>query len=137
MPVNFNYFLCSCKTILSKIHVCKKNVLAKKLIYLKNYLKKILKKLFLICCVLLPLIVLQACLRHPDSSSSRENRDTVFCQMRRAMDLIHYVVKDGVMDGGGGGLDSGGEEWDAGKTVLSAIRHFESTGECEILSYEQ
>ena len=40
----------------------------------------------------------QACLRHPDCPSARENRDTVFCQMRRAMDLIHYVVKDGVLD---------------------------------------
>lgn len=41
---------------------------------------------------------LQTCLRHPDCPSARENRDTVFCQMRRAMDLIHYVVKDGVLD---------------------------------------
>lgn len=32
-----------------------------------------------------------------ECGDSRENRDTVFCQMRRAMDLIHYVVKDGVM----------------------------------------
>ncbi|XP_035701595.1 alpha-catulin isoform X4 [Folsomia candida] len=37
-------------------------------------------------------------LKHPDCPNSRENRDTVFCQMRRAMDLIHYVVKDGVLD---------------------------------------
>ncbi|KAJ3660646.1 hypothetical protein Zmor_005085 [Zophobas morio] len=40
----------------------------------------------------------KTCLRHPDCSSSRENRDTVFCQMRRAMDLIHFVVKDGVLN---------------------------------------
>lgn len=40
----------------------------------------------------------QATLRHPDSSTARENRDTVFCQMRRAMDLIHFVVKDGVLN---------------------------------------
>lgn len=39
----------------------------------------------------------KTCLRHPECGDSRENRDTVFCQMRRAMDLIHYVVKDGVM----------------------------------------
>ncbi|CAK1601926.1 unnamed protein product [Parnassius mnemosyne] len=38
----------------------------------------------------------KACLRHPGSASARENRDTVFCQMRRAMDLIHYVVRDGL-----------------------------------------
>lgn len=40
----------------------------------------------------------QTCLRHPESTTARENRDTVFCQMRRAMDLIHYVVKDGVLN---------------------------------------
>lgn len=40
----------------------------------------------------------KTCLRHQDSLSARENRDTVFCQMRRAMDLIHYVVKDGVLN---------------------------------------
>lgn len=40
----------------------------------------------------------KTCLRHPDSMDARENRDTVFCQMRRAMDLIHYVVKDGVLE---------------------------------------
>ncbi|KAJ6646035.1 Alpha-catulin [Pseudolycoriella hygida] len=39
----------------------------------------------------------KTCLRHPECGDARENRDTVFCQMRRAMDLIHYVVKDGVM----------------------------------------
>lgn len=37
-------------------------------------------------------------MRHPDCGYSKENRDTVFCQMRRAMDLIHYVVKDGILD---------------------------------------
>ena len=37
-------------------------------------------------------------MRHSDCDSALENRDTVFCQMRRAMDLIHYVVKDGVLD---------------------------------------
>jgi hypothetical protein len=41
------------------------------------------------------------CLRHPDCVHSKENRDTVFCQMRRAMDLIHYVVKDGVLEASG------------------------------------
>ena len=37
--------------------------------------------------------------RHIESSpSARENRDTVFCQMRRALDLIHFIIKEGVMD---------------------------------------
>lgn len=37
------------------------------------------------------------CLRQPDCAHFKENRDTVFCQMRRAMDLIHHVVKDGIL----------------------------------------
>lgn len=41
---------------------------------------------------------IQTCLTHPECLHSRENRDTVFCQMRRAMDLIHYVVKEGILD---------------------------------------
>lgn len=48
----------------------------------------------------------KTCLRHPDSQSARDNRDTVFCQMRRAMDLIHYVVKDGILDTGSNSMDS-------------------------------
>ena len=37
--------------------------------------------------------------RHPEYVSAKENRDTVFCQMRRALDLIHFIVKEGVVDG--------------------------------------
>lgn len=95
----------------------------------------------------------KTCLRHPDSMDARENRDTVFCQMRRAMDLIHYVVKDGVLEschsanistsclnGIGGlrkasyaGLDNRhssrdlqpSNDWDAGRaTVYTCLRHF-------------
>ncbi|KZC05580.1 PREDICTED: alpha-catulin [Dufourea novaeangliae] len=36
-------------------------------------------------------------LRHPECPAAKENRDTVFCQMRRAMDMIHFIVKDGVV----------------------------------------
>lgn len=39
----------------------------------------------------------KACLRHPDCQPARDNRDTVFAQMRRAMDLIHFVVKEGII----------------------------------------
>ncbi|XP_049816325.1 alpha-catulin [Schistocerca nitens] len=82
----------------------------------------------------------KACLRHPDCPSARENRDTVFCQMRRAMDLIHYVVKDGVLDSAAqlaraGAAASGAspvgppvpseEDWDASRTVSGALKHFE------------
>lgn len=95
----------------------------------------------------------KTCLRHPDSMDARENRDTVFCQMRRAMDLIHYVVKDGVLEschsanistsclnGIGGlrkasyaGLDKrhssrdmqSSNDWDSGRaTVYTCLRHY-------------
>ncbi|CAH0592388.1 unnamed protein product [Chrysodeixis includens] len=61
----------------------------------------------------------KTCMRHPSSASARENRDTVFCQMRRAMDLIHYVVRDGLP-----GHDDQSHEaaqWEAG-TALGALR---------------
>lgn len=86
------------------------------------------------------------CLRHPDCVHSKENRDTVFCQMRRAMDLIHHVIKDGILSasnerriarGGGcasGGGSGGGEqssEWDTHRaTASSCLRFFARLMEC-------
>lgn len=49
--------------------------------------------------------------------------------MRRAMDLIHFVVKDGVFEG------EIAEDWDAGKTVYSAIKQYESLVEMTRLTY--
>lgn len=49
--------------------------------------------------------------------------------MRRAMDLIHFVVKDGVFEG------EMVEDWDAGKTVYSAIKQFESLVEMTRLTF--
>lgn len=46
---------------------------------------------------LMLLVASKTSLRHPECIHSKENRDTVFCQMRRAMDLIHYVIKDGIL----------------------------------------
>ncbi|XP_029170654.1 alpha-catulin isoform X5 [Nylanderia fulva] len=71
----------------------------------------------------------KTCLRHPECPSAKENRDTVFCQMRRAMDLIHYVVKDGVLDCSESQSYSNSqspqqEDWDS-STVCSALKHFE------------
>ncbi|XP_066937162.1 alpha-catulin isoform X9 [Macrobrachium rosenbergii] len=87
----------------------------------------------------------KVCLRHPECLTSRENRDTVFCQMRRAMDLIHYVVKDGVLDSvnaqgeprvnGQSPAESPGtirarqEDWDANHTMYGALRHLEDSVE--------
>ncbi|CAG5108924.1 Similar to Ctnnal1: Alpha-catulin (Mus musculus) [Cotesia congregata] len=71
----------------------------------------------------------KACLRHPECTSAKENRDTVFCQMRRAMDLIHYVVKDGVLDCNESQSYSNAQspqqqDWDS-STVSSALKNFE------------
>ncbi|CAH2102624.1 unnamed protein product [Euphydryas editha] len=61
----------------------------------------------------------KTCLRHPGCASARENRDTVFCQMRRAMDLIHYVVRDGLP--GHEEQSHEAAQWEAG-TALGALR---------------
>ncbi|XP_023248647.1 uncharacterized protein LOC106639330 [Copidosoma floridanum] len=70
----------------------------------------------------------KACLRHPECPSAKENRDTVFCQMRRAMDLIHYVVKDGVLDCSestyANSQSPQQEDWDS-STVFAALKQFE------------
>lgn len=81
----------------------------------------------------------QTCLRHPESTTARENRDTVFCQMRRAMDLIHYVVKDGVLNSEQLAMASSGEgeEWDNDRsTVCSCIKHLEQLLELNKVTLE-
>ncbi|KAI4469824.1 alpha-catulin [Holotrichia oblita] len=68
----------------------------------------------------------KTCLRHPDSSTARENRDTVFCQMRRAMDLIHFVVKDGVLNSGENHQSAQKDELDMDRsTVYSCMRNLQ------------
>ncbi|XP_050418268.1 alpha-catulin isoform X3 [Patella vulgata] len=37
----------------------------------------------------------KTCLRHPDCQAARRNRDGVFVQMKRALDLLQHVVTDG------------------------------------------
>ncbi|XKL59885.1 hypothetical protein PGB90_000901 [Kerria lacca] len=69
---------------------------------------------------MLLLISSKTCLRHPDSVTAKENRTTVFCQMRRAIDLIHYVVKDGVFEGGGNTVK------DEGQTLNEVLRNLDS-----------
>lgn len=76
------------------------------------------------------------CLRQPDSVHFKENRDTVFCQMRRAMDLIHHVVKDGMVTSSAGRrsgrtstinstTDQSTVEWDTHRgTASSCLRYF-------------
>lgn len=68
--------------------------------------------------------------RHPECIHSKENRDTVFCQMRRAMDLIHYVIKDGILaasqnDHRRNRLQQSTMDWDTERgTASSCLRVF-------------
>lgn len=62
----------------------------------------------------------KTCLRYPECDDARENRDTVFCQMRRAMDLIHYVVKDGVMNATSERKQSRSQDWDTEMATASS-----------------
>jgi len=87
----------------------------------------------------------KTCLRHPDCTSSRENRDTVFCHMRRAIDLVHYVVKDGILNNDnnevvrpsissnnvscGGNQRTKEEDWDALLTAYGAIQQLDDSVE--------
>lgn len=69
----------------------------------------------------------KTCLRHPECPHSRENRDTVFCQMRRAMDLIHYVIKDGVLESSGDRISprQTSLDWDSERaTAFTYLRQF-------------
>lgn len=66
------------------------------------------------------------CLRHPECAHSKENRDTVFCQMRRAMDLIHHVVKDGVLSAFTERRSRSNDqtiEWDTDRGTASSCLH--------------
>lgn len=45
---------------------------------------------FLIKCM-----YFQTLLRHPECVTARQNRDCVFTQMRKALDVIHYVATNG------------------------------------------
>ena len=42
----------------------------------------------------MPVLLLQTCLRHPDSRSAKGNREGVFKKMREAMATITSVVQD-------------------------------------------
>ena len=86
----------------------------------------------------------KCCLRHPESASARENRDTVFCQMRRAIDLIHFVIREGISSEQAEDIDliemagvpyhetvgMSGEEQsnpDSQTSIIGALRHFENS----------
>uniref|UniRef100_A0A182LWU9 Uncharacterized protein n=1 Tax=Anopheles culicifacies TaxID=139723 RepID=A0A182LWU9_9DIPT len=90
----------------------------------------------------------KTCLRHPECAHSKENRDTVFCQMRRAMDLIHYVVKDGILESASdrnalrqvSSTEAGANvpEWDSERaTAFTCLRHFSRLIEISRPSYDR
>lgn len=77
---------------------------------------------------LMLLVSSKTSLRHPECIHSKENRDTVFCQMRRAMDLVHYVIKDSICAASQSDRRSRlqqQEEWDTERgTASSCLRVF-------------
>ncbi|KAL0279422.1 UNVERIFIED_CONTAM: hypothetical protein PYX00_000987 [Menopon gallinae] len=77
------------------------------------------------------LVSSKTCLRHPECHYARENRDTVFCQMRRAMDLIHYVVKDGVLEPN---EINSSEIWETNRTVHGALQRLEGLVQTALLA---
>ncbi|GFR17055.1 alpha-catulin, partial [Trichonephila clavata] len=70
----------------------------------------------------------KACLRHPDCDTARENRDTVFLQMRRSMDVIHFVVKEGVIPELAGTTSNGEPRRNHGAHRRSRAHHYNHTG---------
>ncbi|XP_067141907.1 alpha-catulin-like [Centruroides vittatus] len=83
----------------------------------------------------------KTCLRHPDCLSAQKNRDTVFKQVRKALDLVHFVVRDGISverEICGSAFEDGRltptpswkmEDLDLCMTIHSIIQKFESTVE--------
>ena len=80
----------------------------------------------------------KSCLRHPESASARENRDTVFCQMRRAIDLIHFVIREGISPDQAEDIDlvempgvsyqeNGVISSDDQTSIIGALKHFENS----------
>ncbi|GFU16831.1 alpha-catulin [Trichonephila clavipes] len=73
-------------------------------------------------------LIREACLRHPDCDTARENRDTVFLQMRRSMDVIHFVVKEGVIPELAGTTSNGEPRRNHGAHRRSRAHHYNHTG---------
>ncbi|XP_053964147.1 alpha-catulin isoform X2 [Anastrepha ludens] len=65
----------------------------------------------------------KASLLHYDCMLAKENRDTVFCQIRRAMDLIHFVVKDCIFESAFLAFNEHGTKNINGETVQSATNY--------------
>lgn len=79
------------------------------------------------------LVATKASLRHPDCIHVNENRDSVFSEMRRAIDQLHYVVKDGFTIAGCIVQDRYTRHysipWSSGCTATNTLRVFARTVE--------
>ncbi|KAI9578901.1 alpha-catulin-like [Glossina fuscipes] len=74
----------------------------------------------------------KVCLVHHNCIIGRENRNTIFCQIRRGMDHIHFIVKDTILE----------SEWQSTKahfyyhqnddrgTIQATIQHFTYLIQC-------
>ncbi|UYV62594.1 CTNNAL1 [Cordylochernes scorpioides] len=70
-------------------------------------------------CTMLLLTSSKTCLRHPDCATAWENRDAVFLHMRKAMDLVQFVIQDG------GTLSPEALDLDNCQTAHNALKKFE------------
>lgn len=74
----------------------------------------------------------KVCMVHYNCVIARENRNTVFCQIRRGMDHIHFIIKDAILE----------SEWHSSKqhysyynndergTIHATIQHFTYLMQC-------
>lgn len=74
----------------------------------------------------------KVCMIHYNCVIARENRNTVFCQIRRGMDHIHFIIKDTILE----------SEWHSSKqqysyynndergTIHATIQHFTYLMQC-------
>ncbi|XP_065368078.1 alpha-catulin [Calliphora vicina] len=74
----------------------------------------------------------KVCMIHYNCVIARENRNTVFCQIRRGMDHIHFIIKDAILE----------SEWHSSKqhysyynndergTIHATIQHFTYLMQC-------
>lgn len=74
----------------------------------------------------------KVCMVHYNCVIARENRNTVFCQIRRGMDHIHFIIKDTIIE----------SEWQSAKnhysyynnddrgTIHATIQHFTYLMQC-------
>ena len=87
-------------------------------IFLKQTMHDQNFKIYSLVSLMPAVVLLQTCLRHPDSRSAKGNREGVFKKMREAMATITSVVQDEHQDKSS---ENGGLAIDLGEFEVSLI----------------